>query len=84
PQAEPEVAAAPPPPPVAAPVVAAAPPVPVAEPVLPPPSPLMIPRSQRGSLRPAPDPGLVEPSAQGPLPRIGLDGREPWKVYARP
>ena len=44
----------------------------------------MIPRSQRGSLRPAPDPGLVEPSAQGPLPRIGLDGREPWKVYARP
>lgn len=64
--------------------VAAAPPVPVAEPVLPPPSPLMIPRSQRGSLRPAPDPGLVEPSAQGPLPRIGLDGREPWKVYARP
>lgn len=56
----------------------------VLEPVLPPPSPLMIPRSQRGSLRPAPDPGLVELSAQGPLPRIGPDGREPWKVYARP
>lgn len=63
--------------------VAAAPSVPDLEAELAP-SPLMIPRSQRGSLRPAPDPGLIEPSAQGPLPRIGLDGREPWKVYARP
>jgi len=53
------------------------------EPVLPP-SPLMIPRGQRGGLRPAPDPGLVESSPLGPLPRIGPDGREPWKVYARP
>jgi polysaccharide deacetylase 2 family uncharacterized protein YibQ len=53
------------------------------EPVLPP-SPLMIPRAQRGGLLPAPDPGLVESSPLGPLPRIGPDGREPWKVYARP
>ncbi|MBT5572079.1 MAG: divergent polysaccharide deacetylase family protein [Alphaproteobacteria bacterium] len=36
------------------------------------------------ALPPAPDPGLVETSPLGPLPRIGLDGREPWKVYARP
>jgi uncharacterized protein len=49
-----------------------------------PPSPLMIPRGQRGGLRPAPDPGLIESSPLGPLPRIGPDGREPWKVYARP
>ena len=49
-----------------------------------PPSPLMIPRAQRGGLRPAPDPGLIESSPLGPLPRIGPDGREPWKVYARP
>ena len=37
-----------------------------------------------GVLPPAPDPGLVEQSALGPLPRIGDDGRLPWQVYARP
>lgn len=58
-------------------------PAPDMEPVLPP-SPLMVPRAQRGGLRPAPDPGLIESSPLGPLPRIGPDGREPWKVYARP
>lgn len=35
-------------------------------------------------LKPAPDPGLVEESQKGPLPAIGKDGREPWRVYARP
>ncbi|HUZ73498.1 MAG TPA: divergent polysaccharide deacetylase family protein [Stellaceae bacterium] len=32
----------------------------------------------------APDPDLVEQSPDGPLPIIGRDGREPWRVYARP
>jgi uncharacterized protein len=35
-------------------------------------------------LLPAPDPGLVENSPDGPLPIIGKDGREAWQVYARP
>jgi hypothetical protein len=35
-------------------------------------------------LIPAPDPGLVENSPNGPLPIIGTDGRQPWQVYARP
>ena len=35
-------------------------------------------------LTPAPDPGLVEDSPNGPLPIIGKDGRQPWQVYARP
>ena len=37
-----------------------------------------------GALPPAPDPALVEHAALGPLPRIGADGRGPWRVYARP
>lgn len=38
-----------------------------------------------GNLAPYPDPGLVEEiDAIGLLPRIGDDGRLPWKVYARP
>ena len=36
------------------------------------------------ALPPAPDPALVEPTALGPLPRIGPDGRKPWQAYARP
>jgi len=32
----------------------------------------------------APDPGLTEPSPHGPLPIVGRDGREAWRVYARP
>tara|TARA_R110000787_G_scaffold5473_25_gene20015 strand:+ start:235 stop:1032 length:798 start_codon:yes stop_codon:yes gene_type:complete len=32
----------------------------------------------------APDPGLVEQSSQGPLPVVGRDGREAWRIYARP
>src|SRR5579863_161030 len=35
-------------------------------------------------LLPAPDPGLIASSADGPLPIIGKDGRQVWKVYARP
>jgi polysaccharide deacetylase 2 family uncharacterized protein YibQ len=35
-------------------------------------------------LPPAPDPALVEPTALGPLPMIGPDGRKPWQTYARP
>lgn len=35
-------------------------------------------------LAPAPDPALIERGREGPLPVIGPDGRQPWKVYARP
>jgi polysaccharide deacetylase 2 family uncharacterized protein YibQ len=35
-------------------------------------------------LAPAPDPELVADSPDGQLPIIGKDGREPWRVYARP
>ena len=35
-------------------------------------------------LAPAPDPGLVQKSAIGPLPKIGDDGRLPYRVYAKP
>ena len=35
-------------------------------------------------LPPAPDPGLVQSSAIGPLPKIGDDGRLPYRVYAKP
>jgi uncharacterized protein len=38
----------------------------------------------RGALAAAPDPGLIEDGPDGPLPKIGTDGREPWRVYARP
>jgi len=31
-----------------------------------------------------PDPGLIEPSRHGSLPIVGRDGREAWRVYARP
>ncbi len=40
--------------------------------------------SSSAFLVPAPDPGLIEDSAQGGLPRIGEDGRKPWQIYARP
>ena len=35
-------------------------------------------------LIPAPDPALVEQTPLGPMPKIGADGRLPWRVYARP
>ena len=53
-----------------------------------PPLPVDMPRLPRVSSGPAlsmaPDPGLVEQSAQGPLPVVGRDGREAWRIYARP
>jgi len=36
------------------------------------------------ALLPAPDPDLIEKAANGFLPIIGRDGRQPWQVYARP
>ena len=35
-------------------------------------------------LVPAPDTALVEPGSDGPLPKVGRDGRRVWQVYARP
>ena len=32
----------------------------------------------------APDPALIETTKLGPLPIVGRDGREPWRVYGRP
>ncbi|MBI1260450.1 MAG: divergent polysaccharide deacetylase family protein [Rhizobiales bacterium] len=37
-----------------------------------------------GPLSDVPDPALVQQGKYGPLPVIGKDGRQPWKVYARP
>lgn len=48
---------------------------------VPPPPPVPV---GPGVLQPAPDPGLIEQTSIGPLPRIGDDGRLPWQVYARP
>ena len=63
-----------------------APPQVAAVPVLPPPPPPLPPlaRDDIGALAPAPDPGLVEQAPVGLLPKIGVDGRQPWQVYARP
>ncbi|HEX3969758.1 MAG TPA: divergent polysaccharide deacetylase family protein [Stellaceae bacterium] len=35
-------------------------------------------------LAPAPVPGMIEDTPNGPLPIIDKNGREPWQVYARP
>ena len=40
--------------------------------------------SSQTRLATAPDPGLIERSRIGLLPRIGADGRRPAQVYARP
>jgi polysaccharide deacetylase 2 family uncharacterized protein YibQ len=48
------------------------------------PTPPPSPAGSAGILPPAPDPGLIEQTSIGPLPRIGDDGRLPWQVYARP
>lgn len=43
------------------------------------------PDAYAGNLAPHPDPGLVEEVENlGLVPRIGDDGRVPWRVYARP
>lgn len=36
------------------------------------------------ALAPAPDPGLLADTANGPLPVVGPDGRRAWRAYARP
>jgi len=79
----------PPPTPVAAVIPPPAPapkPAAVAPAILPPPPPAPSPRDRSTAqpLLPAPDPALVEHGPNGPLPIIGRDGREPWRVYARP
>jgi len=46
-----------------------------------------LPIPEASTVRPlssVPDAGLVEQGVNGPLPMVGADGREPWKVYARP
>lgn len=66
-------------PPTASPPAAPPPPV-----VAAPPPPLAVAVNEPVTLAPAPVPGLVEDSRNGPLPRIAEDGRRPWQVYARP
>ncbi|CAO3442205.1 Possible divergent polysaccharide deacetylase [Azospirillum argentinense] len=70
-------------PPVAAPAMT---PPPAAVAPAPPaaPPPLAVAVNEPVTLTPAPVPGLVEDSRNGPLPRIAEDGRKPWQVYARP
>jgi polysaccharide deacetylase 2 family uncharacterized protein YibQ len=41
-------------------------------------------RATAQPLLPAPDSALVETGPHGPLPIIGRDGRQPWRVYGRP
>jgi polysaccharide deacetylase 2 family uncharacterized protein YibQ len=65
--------------PARSPQQAAAPVMPPAPPPLPP-----VGSDDVGALAPVPDPGLVEQSPDGLLPKIGVDGRQPWQVYARP
>lgn len=68
PEATPPAAVPPPPPSAAA-----------------PPPQLRLPHLAVGPpLRTAPDPALLQQSPIGPLPKVGNDGREAWKVYARP
>ncbi|AWJ84485.1 hypothetical protein TSH58p_13685 [Azospirillum sp. TSH58] len=70
-------------PPAAAPAItpATAPPPAAAAP---PPPAVAVAMNEPVTLTPAPVPGLVEDSRNGPLPRIAEDGRKPWQVYARP
>jgi uncharacterized protein len=51
-----------------------------------PPTPAAPPRdrSSAQALLPAPDPALLETTPKGPLPIISGDGRQSWRVYARP
>lgn len=49
------------------------------------PGQLQLPTIQsRQPLNAAPAQGLVQASGLGPLPMIGVDGRQPWRTYARP
>jgi polysaccharide deacetylase 2 family uncharacterized protein YibQ len=60
--------------------------VPVPPPPRPSPAKRAAPAHPPVTVRPpsVPDPALLEASPTGPLPVIGKDGRQPWKVYARP
>jgi len=61
-------------------------PTPAVEPPAVPPheTPPAPPAAPIGPLSPAPDPALIEPGREGSLPIIGADGRQAWRVYARP
>jgi len=64
--------------------VPAAPPIDnIAAPIIPIVPKLTVKRQER-PLPVAPDPALIEKSPAGPLPIVGRDGREAWRVYARP
>ncbi|MFD1625915.1 divergent polysaccharide deacetylase family protein [Azospirillum griseum] len=85
------VAPPPAPPPPKAPQPAATPPA-APTPATPAPAqppttaaPLALPEATANvTLTPAPVPGMVEDSRNGPLPKVAEDGRKPWQVYARP
>lgn len=52
--------------------------------LLPPPMPELPPLPPVEPLTAGPDPALMQQTAAGPLPAIAPDGRESWRVYARP
>ncbi len=84
----PQPAAAQPTPPPAPPPATPAMPAPAAPPATSPATnaaPLALPEATANvTLTPAPVPGMVEDSRNGPLPKVAEDGRKPWQVYARP
>jgi len=80
PQAPHDAAAAPPPAPRQA--VAEAMPPPPPTPAAPPSPSAAAPPPPAAA--PATEQALLEPGPDGPLPIIARDGREPWRVYARP
>jgi polysaccharide deacetylase 2 family uncharacterized protein YibQ len=89
-EAEPDKPPAGGPPPISLPGLAAVPAAPPAVPASVPVSPAT-PAAPRISklgppiqLKKAPEPGLVEQGPHGPLPIIAEDGRQAWRVYARP
>ncbi len=52
--------------------------------LLPPPMPELPPLPPVEPLTAGPDPALMQQTPAGPLPAIAPDGRESWRVYARP
>lgn len=46
--------------------------------------PILPAKRRERPLLPVPDQALIEKSPAGPLPIVGRDGREAWRVYARP
>jgi polysaccharide deacetylase 2 family uncharacterized protein YibQ len=64
---------------VAPPAPVAAAPIPVPEPT---PKPAAKPAAKTALAPPLPE--LIERGKTGPLPRVAVDGRKPWRVYARP